>query len=77
MEFLKDHYSRKGSGLIIIYGRRRTGKTRLIMESLRKENSIYFMATETAIEENLRFLSRIIGENLNDETFQRIPFRSM
>ena len=74
MSLLKDIYSREGARLFILYGRRRTGKSRLLMESLKGEDGLYYMAVETALEDNLSILSKRMGEFLGDGTFHRITF---
>src|SRR5690554_4562158 len=52
---------------IIIYGRRRIGKSELIKEALRTTNkpAIFYQATETSQLENVKALSRIIGQRFN------------
>ena len=59
---------------IIIYGRRRIGKSELIKEALRTTNktAIFYQATETSQLENVKALSRIIGQrfNLGSITFE-------
>lgn len=46
----------------IIYGRRRIGKTTLIKEIMKKNNGIYFVASEMDFEYNLLELSKIVAE---------------
>lgn len=52
---------------IVIYGRRRIGKSELIKETLRQINEpyIFFQAKETTIEDNINSLSRIIIKHYN------------
>lgn len=50
LEIIDDHYGRKDSSFLIVYGRRRVGKTRLLthwMES-RKAPGFYWVATQTS-----------------------------
>ena len=47
MEVLKERLESVGFELIVIYGRRRVGKTRLVLESIRDLRHLYFFATET------------------------------
>ena len=42
---LNTEYERDG-GFVVIYGRRRVGKTTLIKEFLKKKTAFYFLATE-------------------------------
>ncbi|MBQ6397611.1 MAG: ATP-binding protein, partial [Oscillospiraceae bacterium] len=39
METLQSEYERKGSSLVILYGRRRAGKTTLISEFIKDKNA--------------------------------------
>jgi AAA+ ATPase superfamily predicted ATPase len=53
-----------GSGqleLVVIYGRRRVGKTTLIREFIRDKEALFFAASESTASENLASLSRCIG----------------
>jgi len=59
LKLLKAEYAKKSSTLTIVYGRRRVGKTSLILEFLKdKKNSIYFLATEE-------------NENINKNNFKK------
>ena len=42
IKFLNQEYNKKESSLIILYGRRRIGKTSLIKEFGKDKNMIYF-----------------------------------
>ena len=55
---------------IIIYGRRRVGKTALISEFAKDKPTIFFPALESSAKENLKALSRAIGSFLNPETVE-------
>lgn len=49
---LRNEYERKGSSFVVIYGRRRVGKTALINEFCKDKKSIFFLATEESETEN-------------------------
>lgn len=51
MRFLEEQYN-KDKSMVIIYGRRRIGKTTLIKEFIKNKKAIYFLATEESINEN-------------------------
>ena len=53
MDRLTGQYQQRSS-FTVIYGRRRGGKTRLLVESVRRRPSIYFTATESSRVELLR-----------------------
>ncbi len=59
MEYLNDEYKKNEPSLIIVYGRRRNGKTTLIQEFLKNKKGIYFLATEES-------------ENINIENFKNL-----
>lgn len=85
LSFLNDKWQEDQRQLIVLYGRRRTGKTELINYFSEDKNSVYFLADERSIEDNLdRFASKAADkfgdvkpdvENF-DELFQYIKSRS-
>ena len=52
METLQSEYERKGSSLVILYGRRRAGKTTLISEFIKDKNALFFLASEESEPQN-------------------------
>ncbi len=52
METLQNEYERKGSSLVILYGRRRAGKTTLISEFIKGKNALFFLASEESETQN-------------------------
>jgi len=52
MEVLEEEYRRKESSLVILYGRRRTGKTTLISEFIKEKPALFFLATEESEAQN-------------------------
>lgn len=52
METLQSEYERKGSALVILYGRRRVGKTTLISEFIKDKNALFFLASEESESQN-------------------------
>lgn len=64
LEYLNSEYNKKQSSLIVLYGRRRIGKTSLIKEFGKNKNMLYFLATEETEKQNLKQLSILIGENI-------------
>jgi len=51
---------------VIIYGRRRVGKTALISEFVKDKKNIFFIGEETTATENLENLSRSIFVYVNE-----------
>lgn len=52
METLQNEYDRKGSSLVILYGRRRVGKTTLISEFIKDKEALFFLANEESEVQN-------------------------
>ena len=46
MNTLQREYERNGSSLIVLYGRRRVGKTTLISEFIKDKKALFFLASE-------------------------------
>ena len=56
------------SSLVIVYGRRRVGKTALITEFLKRHsNSLYFLATEESEMQNLNYFKVQVAEFTGNE----------
>lgn len=68
LEFLEKQYETPGKQLIILYGRRRVGKTELIKEFISDKPSIYFLADQRGTTSNARrFIAKIVryfGEDI-------------
>ena len=52
MRTLTSEYNRDGSALVILYGRRRVGKTTLISEFIKDKNALFFLASEESEAQN-------------------------
>lgn len=52
METLQSEYDRKGSSLVIMYGRRRVGKTTLISQFIKDKKALFFLASEESEAQN-------------------------
>lgn len=76
LEILEERYKSGKAEFIIIYGRRRIGKTALILKFLEDKEGIYLLARETSEIENLKRFSQKIAEYFNDLFLLRNPFRS-
>lgn len=77
LEYLNEKFNSKKSEFIIIYGRRRLGKTFLLKESINnKKNSIYFLLTEENILKNLESFRNHLSEKLNNEIIKDLNISS-
>ena len=67
LRFLENEYNRTGSSLVIVYGRRRIGKTALVAEFLKGKLGLYFIATEENENENKAAFRKIVAEFTSNE----------
>lgn len=68
LESLEKQYQSKESSLVIVYGRRRVGKTALINEFLKRHrDTLYFLATEESEVQNLNYFKMQVAEFTNNE----------
>ncbi len=63
LETLNRLYFSNKFEFMVIYGRRRVGKTALINQFIREKNAVYFMGVESNARQNLENFSRSILEN--------------
>ncbi len=74
--FLENEYNKKRSSFVIIYGRRRVGKTTLIKEFIRNKEAMYFLASEELENENKKnFVEKVADftkqQYLKDTAFSK------
>jgi AAA+ ATPase superfamily predicted ATPase len=67
LKFLQKKWTELKSQFIIVYGKRRVGKTELIKQFIGKKNGIYFLADKRSETEQLKEFGRIVGEHYNDD----------
>ena len=67
LNFLLSEYRRSGSSLVVIYGRRRIGKTELISKFINDKKSIYFLATEEDEVQNRNAFKNTVSVLLGNE----------
>ncbi len=67
MDFLSQEFHRDTASFVVIYGRRRTGKTELALKFLEEHGGIYYLADRKTYKENLRNFQRAAAEFLGDD----------
>lgn len=72
LEFLNSEYEKNESSLIILYGRRRVGKTALIKEFGKDKDMIYFLATEESETQNMKAFRELVASNIKNELLSYI-----
>ena len=65
LKFLQNKYTENGGQLIVLYGRRRVGKTETLREFCKDKPHIFFSCTQTTDRVQLRnFSTRMLKENI-------------
>ncbi|MRY42731.1 ATP-binding protein [Clostridium beijerinckii] len=72
LEFLNNEYKKNSSSFIVLYGRRRIGKTTLTTEFGKDKNIIYFLATEESERENQNQFKNLVAEFINNELLRNV-----
>lgn len=62
LEFLNNEYNQKRSSFIVIYGRRRIGKTALIRQFIKDKPSIYFLGSEEMESQNINNFKELVAD---------------
>ena len=77
---LKEFYEKDRIGMIVIYGRRRIGKSTLITEFVKDKKTIFYTATKVGKHRNLELFSRQVldvlmpgVENISFNTTEAYP----
>lgn len=71
INYLQQEYRQDYASLVIIYGRRRIGKTTLIKNFIEDKNALYFMATEEPERENKKNFQRLLGTFTGNELLKK------
>lgn len=72
MSTLEKEYAREGASLVILYGRRRVGKTTLISEFIKNKNALFFLASEESEVQNRNMFKDKVAEFLDNELLRNV-----
>ena len=61
-DFLEKEYAKSSASFVVIYGRRRIGKTQLIKEFIKDKSALFFLATEESENENRNEFKNRVAE---------------
>jgi len=75
LKSLQDFWKNQNSQLVVIYGKRRVGKTELIKKFIEEKPAIYFLSDNLPESMNLKFLGRVVGEFFEDNFLAENGFR--
>lgn len=76
LEALEERYNKGKAEFIVLYGRRRVGKTELIQRFIEEKNGIMLLARTESEKDQLKRFSLLIGEEFKDEVLLKNPFKS-
>ena len=64
----------RDSSFVVIYGRRRVGKTTLIKEFLKEKPAFYFLATEELESQSMKRLAGVVARTTKNTLLQKAVF---
>lgn len=76
METLQNEYERKGSALVVLYGRRRVGKTTLISEFIKDKNALFFLASEESEAQNRNAFKEKVAEFTDSDLLRNAEIKN-
>jgi len=75
LRFLEEKFNSKGPELIVIYGRRRVGKTELVARFVKGKPAVYFLADRRPERDLLLELRAKMAQVLQDESFAKLEVK--
>lgn len=70
---LEKEYARDG-GFVVIYGRRRIGKTTLIKQFIKSKTAFYFLATKEVESQSMKRFAGVIARRTGNSVLQKAAF---
>ena len=74
--FLEERYKTDLAEFVVLYGRRRVGKTELLLKFLENKNGFYLLASTEGDRQNIKDFSKIAGRFIGDENLSTLDFES-
>ena len=76
MATLQSEYEGDGSALVVLYGRRRVGKTTLISEFIKNKKALFFLASEESESQNRLAFQEKAADFLNSNLLKNVEVKS-
>jgi AAA+ ATPase superfamily predicted ATPase len=76
LQFLENHYKTKTAELVVVYGRRRVGKTELSLQFSKNKPHIYFLADRRPETELIQELKQRMSNHLEDSSFAKLDIKN-
>lgn len=73
LQSLEKEYKREGS-FVVIYGRRRVGKTTLIKEFIKTKTAFYYLATQELESQSMKRFAGVISRTIGNALLQNVAF---
>lgn len=67
LKFLENEYKKEESSFVVVYGRRRIGKTALLSEFIKDKEALFFLATEESENENRNAFTKAVAMYTQNE----------
>ncbi len=77
LKFLEGVHSKRGFSLVVIYGRRRVGKTELIKKFIEDKKSAYVLLTNESLRENIRYIKEALADALQREYIRNLDVENL
>lgn len=74
LDALEKIYNSDSAEFFVLYGRRRVGKTELLLQFCKNKRSIYFLASQLKEQDHLRHLIEVSQQVLDDPLLQNLTF---
>jgi AAA+ ATPase superfamily predicted ATPase len=72
LAFLQEEYAQNRASFVVLYGRKRLGKTTLISEFGRDKDMLYFLATEESESANRREFKSLVAKFTSSELLENV-----
>lgn len=73
---LQKEYERDGSSLVVLYGRRRVGKTTLISRFIQNKNALFFLASEESEVQNRNAFKDKAADFIGNDLLKNVEVKS-
>ncbi|MCK4811825.1 MAG: AAA family ATPase, partial [Methanosarcinales archaeon] len=75
LELLNREWESSGARLIVLYGRRRIGKTRLLLEFIRGREGVFYIAADSTPKQQIEELKEKMAEYLRDPRLAQLEIK--
>ncbi len=75
LELLNREWAGSGARLIVLYGRRRIGKTRLLLEFIGDREGVFYIAADSAPKQQIEELKEKMAEYLRDPLLSQLEIK--